>query len=64
MKNKNCLNTSVPTTDETFVDCKGFIKSKCVMQDGKTQEEINQELQTQIDEMREMLLQILQQPTN
>ena len=60
----NCLNTSSPTTDEAFIECKGFISSKCVIQGEKSQEEINQELQTQLDEMREMLIQILQQPTN
>lgn len=62
-KLKNCLNTSIPTTDETQIECKGFISSACVMQDGKTQQEINAELQQQLDEMREMLIQILLRPT-
>lgn len=61
-KLKNCLNTSIPTTDETQIECRGFISSACVIQDDKTQQEINAELQQQLDEMREMLIQILQQP--
>ena len=61
-KLKNCLNTSIPTTDETQIECRGFISSACIIQDDKTQQEINAELQQQLDEMREMLIQILQQP--
>lgn len=61
-KLKNCLNTSIPTTDETQIECRGFISSACVMQGEKTQQEINAELQQQLNEMREMLIQILQQP--
>ena len=62
-KLKNCLNTSIPTTDERQIECRGFISSACVIEDSKTQKEINAELQQQINEMREMLLQILQQST-
>lgn len=61
-KLKNCLNTSIPTTDESQIECRGFISSACVIEDKKTQQEINAELQQQLDEMREMLIQILQQP--
>lgn len=61
-KLKNCLNTSIPTTDESQIECRGFISSACIIQDDKTQQEINAELQQQLDEMREMLIQILQQP--
>lgn len=61
-KLKNCLNTSIPTTDETQIECRGFISSACIIEDDKTQQEINAELQQQLDEMREMLIQILQQP--
>lgn len=61
-KLKNCLNTSIPTTDETQIECRGFISSACVIQDDKTQQAINEELQQQLNEMREMLIQILQQP--
>lgn len=63
-KLKNCLNTSIPATDETQIECRGFISSACIIQDDKTQQEINAELQQQLDEMREMLIQILLRPVS
>lgn len=48
-KKANCLSTNIPTVDETLLECDSFVLTKCVLEDGKTQEEINKELRNQID---------------
>lgn len=54
-KLKNCFNTNIPETDDTDLECNSFILSKCVIEDDKTQEEINEEVQNKLDELTDIL---------
>lgn len=60
----NCLQTHTPEVDESHMEClSGFLLAKCVIDKGKTQEEINSYLQQQIDDLKEIVISLLAQNT-
>lgn len=55
-KLKNCLNTNIPTTDDSQIECDGFIKSTCVIEEDQTQAEINASLIELTNDLRNQVL--------
>lgn len=57
MSQIDCLNTNIPNTDDTLLDCNEFILSKCVIEGDKTQEEVNAEIEELKSQVQYLLLQ-------
>lgn len=50
-QNISCLNVSIPQTDDTLDECGAFMFSKCIVEGNLTQEEINTNLNTKVDDL-------------